>query len=96
MPAGLKTRAIASGRNFQLGVFRAKHLFSHRIEADEQLGVVIELLDAQHRPDTELRMPDLDARAQPRGYRLVFVFVGVGRLHLTHATRAAVWLRAEL
>ena len=78
---------------------RAQRLLADVAEPHDQLRVVVERLDADHRADAELRMPHLHARAQRHAGRLILVLVRVGRRLLARraaAAAAAVRVRPEL
>src|SRR5687768_2493913 len=84
-------------RHFQLRELRPQRLLPDRTEPHHQLGVVLERLDAEHRPLSKFRVAHADTGPEAVGQRLILVLVGVSRLFLAYAPPSpAVRVRAEL
>src|SRR5262245_1066728 len=86
-------------RWLQTSISGAERLLSDGGESNHELCVVVQRLDAEHRADSELRVPDLHAQLQRQARRLILVFVRVGGRGFPHAIAAAppaVRVRPEL
>ena len=66
-------------RGFELRELRAQRLHADRGEANDELGVVGQCLDADHAADAELRVSDAHARLERHAGCLILVLMRVGR-----------------
>src|SRR4051812_45904845 len=82
-------------RRLEPCVLRAERLHADGVEPDDQLGIVVQRLDADDTADAELRMLDSHAGAEVHAGGLILVLIRVDRLRLTGAPAAAVRVRPE-
>src|SRR5262245_53047376 len=75
-------------RGFEPRVLCPERLLPYGSEADDQLGVVVQHFDAEHRADAELRMAHLHPELHGHAGGLIFVLVGVRRRRLARAIAA--------